>query len=468
VHYGAREHKAATMQRHEHHGHHEPALLHTLAVIDTLTVDDLRAMRTRSAQRWHDGDVATPLIVPTIELERSLDVFPFEFSAIIADHVVVAGSNPFERLHVEPSDLRWACEVQARGHLLHLREGYVEARGRDDALAVLIVRSAPAWKSLLENMARLAEQRGGTGRGDETGRRQRDLKRGAARLFRRISPRLTAGQRSVDAWRRPNEGCRLGLALSPQPYLDRTAADLPKLADEPVNDLATCGGREQRTWHRAAAGARSKASGDVVMVVTVPTIDPYGTIDEYRRSSSKQNGIGEGQRQRPADRLLALKERRATSSPATRSNSSLRTGSPAKPFGPTWRPSFATATTAKDYWSPRPASSAGLRTHAASRFLTYNCRLTKNAKVDARTFPSRCPSSFSSSSSSWPASAGGRVQACSSGASAHGADGRAASARLAADAEVDSAAEVSAAALADSVVAGVAVAVPVEAGRLNL
>ena len=45
--------------------------------------------------------------------------------------------------------------MQARSHLLHLREGYVEARGRDDALAVLIVRSAPAWASLLENMARL-------------------------------------------------------------------------------------------------------------------------------------------------------------------------------------------------------------------------------------------------------------------------------------------------------------------------
>jgi len=94
-------------------------------------------------------------MLPASELDRSLDVFPFELSAIIADHVVVAGKNPFERLRVEPADLRWACEVQARGHLLHLREGYVEARGRDDALAVLIVRSAPAWASLLENMARL-------------------------------------------------------------------------------------------------------------------------------------------------------------------------------------------------------------------------------------------------------------------------------------------------------------------------
>jgi hypothetical protein len=154
VHYGAREHRAATVQQHEHHGHHEPALLHTLAVTDTVTVDDLRACSKR-VTRWHDDHIATPLIVPKAELERSLDVFPFEFSAIIADHVVVAGSNPFERLHVEPSDLRWACEVQARGHLLHLREGYIEARGRDDALSVLIVRSAAAWKSLLENVARL-------------------------------------------------------------------------------------------------------------------------------------------------------------------------------------------------------------------------------------------------------------------------------------------------------------------------
>jgi hypothetical protein len=94
-------------------------------------------------------------MLPASELERSLDVFPFELSAIIADHVVLSGRNPFERLRVEQNDLRWACEVQARGHLLHLREGYVEARGRDDALAVLIVRSAPAWASLLENMARL-------------------------------------------------------------------------------------------------------------------------------------------------------------------------------------------------------------------------------------------------------------------------------------------------------------------------
>jgi hypothetical protein len=155
VHYGARQHKAAQHAHDAHaHGHHEPVLTHTLAVTETLTPEDLRACAKRAAN-WHDKGLATPLIVPGAELVRSLDVFPFEFSAIMADHVVVSGANPFGDLHVEPSDLRWACEVQARGHLLHLREGLVETRGRDDALAVLIVQSAPAWKSLLENVARL-------------------------------------------------------------------------------------------------------------------------------------------------------------------------------------------------------------------------------------------------------------------------------------------------------------------------
>lgn len=154
VHYGACEHEAASHHKKGHHGHHEPVLAHALAVVDTLTAADLRACAARITA-WHDSGLATPLVIPASELDRSLDVFPFEFSAIIGDHEVVAGRNPFEALHVEPNDLRWACEVQARGHLLHLREGYVEARGRDDALAVLIVRSAPAWKSLLDNMARL-------------------------------------------------------------------------------------------------------------------------------------------------------------------------------------------------------------------------------------------------------------------------------------------------------------------------
>jgi hypothetical protein len=136
------------------HGGDHRVLTHTLAVVDTLSTDDLRAC-TAHVERWQDRGLDTPLLVAAHEFGRSLDVFPFEFGGILADHLLVSGRDPFDDLRVEPADQRRACEVQARGHLLHLREGYLETRGRADALAVLIVQSAPAFAALLTSVAHL-------------------------------------------------------------------------------------------------------------------------------------------------------------------------------------------------------------------------------------------------------------------------------------------------------------------------
>jgi hypothetical protein len=138
-----------------HHGAHGVArLTQTLAVVETLTGDDLKACAEHVA-RWHDAGLATPLLLVAMELERFLDAFPLEFGAILADHVLVAGSDPFDGLRVDSGNVRRSCEVQARSHLLHLREGFLETRGRADALAVLIVRSAAPFAALLASLARL-------------------------------------------------------------------------------------------------------------------------------------------------------------------------------------------------------------------------------------------------------------------------------------------------------------------------
>lgn len=125
-----------------------------MAIVDGLTADDLRACAGRVAA-WHASGVDTPLLVAEQEFERSLDAFPFEFGAILADHVVVSGANPFAGLRVDSADLRRACEVQARSHLLHLREGYMETEGRGDAVADLISRSSGSLAALVKSVARL-------------------------------------------------------------------------------------------------------------------------------------------------------------------------------------------------------------------------------------------------------------------------------------------------------------------------
>jgi len=140
-----------------HSGRHvdrESQPVQTLAIVESLGRDDLRAC-ARRVKGWHDGGLATPLVLASHEFERSLDAFPLEFGAILADHTIVAGANPFEQLAVDAADLRRAVEVQARSHLLHLREGYIETGGRGDALAVLIVQSAPAFAGLIMSLARL-------------------------------------------------------------------------------------------------------------------------------------------------------------------------------------------------------------------------------------------------------------------------------------------------------------------------
>ena len=125
-----------------------------LAIIARLGAGDLRACAARLAG-WHELGLATPLLVSEDEFDRSLDAFPFEFGAILATHVVVSGADPFAGLRVDAADLRRASEVQARSHLLHLREGYLETHGRSDAVADLIVRSAPALAALVTSVARL-------------------------------------------------------------------------------------------------------------------------------------------------------------------------------------------------------------------------------------------------------------------------------------------------------------------------
>jgi hypothetical protein len=157
--YGQRARESAHARKgerdsHEAHEDAHSAAVHTMAIVESLGSNDLRACSKR-LRAWHEDGLATPLLLASHEFESALDVFPLEFGAILGDHLVVCGSNPFDGLKVDPADLRRGCEAQARSHLLHLRGGYLETGGRADALAVLIVRSAAPLAALLTSVARL-------------------------------------------------------------------------------------------------------------------------------------------------------------------------------------------------------------------------------------------------------------------------------------------------------------------------
>jgi hypothetical protein len=150
--YGDAVHLTGDTAGHEHD-------VHTLAIVEALSPAELSACATLAAA-WHRRRLATPLLLTSDELQRSLDAFPLEFSQILADHVVVHGPDALAGLAVKEADVRRACESQARSHALHLRESYLEAAAEPRQLARIVTASSAPFRALVASVARLHGDRG--------------------------------------------------------------------------------------------------------------------------------------------------------------------------------------------------------------------------------------------------------------------------------------------------------------------
>ena len=127
---------------------------HTCAVVASLTLDDLDRCAAHE-RTWRKLGLDTPLLIVETELPRAMDAFPLELSEIIATRRVVTGHDVFADVVVGKQDLRRACEVHARGHVLHLREGFIEAAGDTAAVSRLVSAAVVPFRALVSNVARL-------------------------------------------------------------------------------------------------------------------------------------------------------------------------------------------------------------------------------------------------------------------------------------------------------------------------
>jgi uncharacterized protein len=93
--------------------------------------------------------------------------------------------------------------------------------------------------------------------------------------------------------------------------LPARAQNLPELT-APVNDFAHVIDAQSAAGIERLSRALKSASGDVVVVATVPTIEPYGDIHEYATKlfANGGRGIGEKGKNNGVLILLALKQRK--------------------------------------------------------------------------------------------------------------------------------------------------------------
>lgn len=142
-------------------GHQADGSVHSCALVDDLGFRDLVACLPYT-EPWHHRGAAVPLLLTPDELQRTIDTFPLEYASIAADYTVVRGSDPFAGVTIDPEDIRRACEAQAKSHLIHLREAFLESRAETTRIARLITASAAPLRALLTHIARLPDARDAT------------------------------------------------------------------------------------------------------------------------------------------------------------------------------------------------------------------------------------------------------------------------------------------------------------------
>lgn len=135
-------------------GNQADGSVHSCAIVDGLAFRDLVSCLPRT-ESWHRRGIAVPLMLASGELERTVDIFPLEYSSIVADYLVVRGADPFQGMSIPVEDVRRATEGQAKSHLIHLREAFLESHGETTRIGRLIASSAAPLRALLTNIARL-------------------------------------------------------------------------------------------------------------------------------------------------------------------------------------------------------------------------------------------------------------------------------------------------------------------------
>jgi hypothetical protein len=137
-------------------GHQADGSVHAMALVDNLGFRDLVACLPFT-ESWHKRGAAVPLLLTADELRRTIDIFPLEYASILADYAVVRGHDPLRGVRIAVEDIRRACEIQAKSHLIHLREAFLESHAETTRVARLIAASAAPLRALLTNIARLPD-----------------------------------------------------------------------------------------------------------------------------------------------------------------------------------------------------------------------------------------------------------------------------------------------------------------------
>ena len=295
---------------------------------------------------------------PPDELTRTVDIFPLEYSTILADYVVVRGRDPFTGLTIPVEDVRRAVEGAGQEPPDPPARGIPRVARRDDAdraadrrVGGAAARAARPHRAAARCRPRqrsraprpptsrwptLAETRMGVP-GDASSATVLAASSPAATrrspipahllgsLHRRGAEDLgstwTGGDRdqtvSKAKWSNANAGAGLGVRHWPFAICALTGLQRRRAARAAA--LTDTGQRLRQRHRRASRGrarradprAAARPPATSLVVATVPTFQPYGSIEEYAVKMFENGGRGIGDKGKDNGLLIVVGDERS-------------------------------------------------------------------------------------------------------------------------------------------------------------
>lgn len=109
-------------------------------------------------KKWEKRGVAVPVCVTKAYIDSSLDSFPLEFLNMKSRYRLIYGEDVLKELSFDKRYIRLQIERELKGKLLHLRQVYLETKGKLRLLRPVIAKSLTTFASIFRGILHLLEK----------------------------------------------------------------------------------------------------------------------------------------------------------------------------------------------------------------------------------------------------------------------------------------------------------------------
>jgi hypothetical protein len=109
-------------------------------------------------KKWEKKGIAVPICVTKAYIDSSLDSFPLEFLNMKNQYRLIYGEDVLRELSFDKRYIRLQIERELKGKLLHLRQVYLETKGKLRLLRPVIVKSLTTFASIFRGILYLLEK----------------------------------------------------------------------------------------------------------------------------------------------------------------------------------------------------------------------------------------------------------------------------------------------------------------------